>query len=150
MLGFVILIGTVVNNAILIVHQSLNLIRAGQDLEPAVLESVRTRIRPIFMTTSTTVLGLLPLVLFPGAGSELYRGLGSVVLGGLAVSTVFTLVLVPTLFTLMLDLKGRILVWLGRPSTSQCELPLPAPETIPRPHVQLEPLSTQARPDLSV
>ena len=108
MLGFVILIGTVVNNPILIVHQSLNLIRE-QNLEPnlAILESVRTRVRPIFMTTLTTVLGLLPLVLFPGAGSELYRGLGSVVLGGLLLSTVFTLVLVPTLFSLMLDAKER-------------------------------------------
>ena len=106
MLGFVILIGTVVNNPILIVHQSLNLIRE-QNLAPnqAILESVRTRVRPIFMTTMTTVLGLLPLVLFPGAGSELYRGLGSVVLGGLIISTIFTLVLVPTLFSLALDAK---------------------------------------------
>ena len=57
------------------------------------------------MTTTTTVFGLAPLVLFPGAGSELYRGLGSVVLGGLLVSTVFTLVLVPTLFSLMLEAR---------------------------------------------
>ncbi|MDA0810571.1 MAG: efflux RND transporter permease subunit [Planctomycetota bacterium] len=107
MLGFVILIGTVVNNPILIVHQSLNLMRE-KNLPPneAIIESVRTRVRPIFMTTLTTVLGLLPLVLFPGAGSELYRGLGSVVLGGLLVSTIFTLALVPTLFSLMLDAKA--------------------------------------------
>ena len=88
MLGFVVLIGTVVNNPILIVHQALNHIRLdGMSTQAAVLESVRTRIRPIFMTTTTTVLGLLPLVVFPGAGSELYRGLGSVVLGGLLSST---------------------------------------------------------------
>jgi HAE1 family hydrophobic/amphiphilic exporter-1 len=106
MLGFVILIGTVVNNAILIVHQSLNHMREDQ-LSPdhAILSSVRTRIRPIFMTTATTVFGLAPLVFFPGAGSELYRGLGSVVLGGLLVSTIFTLVLVPTLFSLLMDAK---------------------------------------------
>ncbi|MCC7336058.1 MAG: efflux RND transporter permease subunit [Pirellulaceae bacterium] len=106
MLGFIILIGTVVNNPILIVHQSLNHMR--EDHMPprqAILESVRTRIRPIFMTTTTTVLGLLPLVLFPGSGSELYRGLGSVVLGGLLVSTLLTLVLVPTLFSLTVDLR---------------------------------------------
>ncbi len=67
MLGFVILIGTVVNNPILIVHQSLNLVREeAMTPSQAILESVRTRIRPIFMTTTTTVLGLLPLVLFPG------------------------------------------------------------------------------------
>ncbi|TWT29402.1 Multidrug resistance protein MdtB [Posidoniimonas corsicana] len=103
MLGFVVLIGTVVNNPILIVHQSLIHLREdGMTPRDAILQSVRTRIRPIFMTTTTTVLGLLPLVLFPGAGSELYRGIGSVVLGGLVVSTLFTLLLVPTLFSLLL------------------------------------------------
>ena len=107
MLGFVILIGTVVNNPILIIHQSLNHIREeGMTPNEAILASVRTRIRPIFMTTSTTVLGLSPLVFFPGAGSELYRGLGAVVLGGLLVSTVFTLIMVPTLFSLMMQAKG--------------------------------------------
>lgn len=110
MLGFVILIGTVVNNAILIVHQSLNYIRSGMPPRDAVPTSVKTRIRPIFITTTTTVLGLLPLVVFPGAGSELYRGLGAVVLGGLLVSTVFTLFLVPAVFMLLLDMKS----WLTR------------------------------------
>ncbi len=112
MLGFVILIGTVVNNAILIVHQALNHMRHdAMDDRTAVVESVRTRIRPIFMSTLTTVLGMLPLVVRPGAGSELYRGLGSVVLGGLVVSTLFTLVLIPTSFSLALDVKrvfGRL------------------------------------------
>ena len=100
MLGFVILIGIVVNNAILIVHQSLNFMRY-QGLPPreAIRESVRTRIRPIFMSTLTSVMGMIPLVLFPGAGSELYRGLGGVVIGGLIVSTIFTLILVPSLFS---------------------------------------------------
>ena len=113
MLGFVILIGTVVNNPILIVHQSLNYIRdEGMNPHAAILESLRTRIRPIFMTTTTTILGLLPLVLFPGAGSELYRGLGSVVLGGLAVSTVFTLFLVPSLFSIVMDLRIGATRWL--------------------------------------
>ncbi len=106
MLGFVILVGTVVNNAILIVHQSLVFMnRESMNSQDAIAESIRTRIRPIFMTTATTVFGLSPLVFFPGAGSELYRGLGAVVLGGLLVSTFFTLVLVPTLFSLMIDVK---------------------------------------------
>jgi HAE1 family hydrophobic/amphiphilic exporter-1 len=65
-------------------------------------------VRPIFMSTTTSIFGMMPLVLFPGAGSELYRGLGSVVIGGLAVSTVFTLFLVPTLFSLVLDAKRAI------------------------------------------
>jgi hydrophobic/amphiphilic exporter-1 (mainly G- bacteria), HAE1 family len=109
MLGFVILIGVVVNNAILIVHQALNFMRE-RALPPheAVRESVHTRIRPIFMTTLTSVAGMLPLVLLPGAGSELYRGIGSVITGGLVVSTLFTLFLVPSLFSLVLDVKLRL------------------------------------------
>jgi HAE1 family hydrophobic/amphiphilic exporter-1 len=108
MLGFVILIGTVVNNAILIVHQSLIHLREGKPPAEAIPEAVRVRIRPIFMTTMTTLFGLLPLVLFPGAGSELYRGLGAVLLGGLLVSTVFTLFLIPTFFRLALETKARL------------------------------------------
>ncbi|MEM1208391.1 MAG: efflux RND transporter permease subunit [Planctomycetota bacterium] len=115
MLGFVILIGVVVNNAILIVHQALNFMRGtgegeGDDTgrmgpRDAIAASVRTRMRPIFMTTATSVAGMLPLVLMPGAGSELYKGLGSVVVGGLIVATLFTLALVPLLFSLTFDLK---------------------------------------------
>lgn len=123
MLGFIILIGTVVNNPILIVHQSLNHMR--EDHMPprqAIIESIRTRIRPIFMTTTTTVLGLLPLVLFPGSGSELYRGLGSVVLGGLLVSTVFTLVLVPSLFSLTIDVQeGLARLFWSKPKLSSAD-----------------------------
>ena len=104
MLGFVILIGVVVNNAILIVHQSLNNMRDGGMLaREAIRESVRSRIRPIYMSTVTSVFGMMPLVLTPGAGSEFYRGLGSVVVGGLLVSTIFTIFLVPPLLSLVLD-----------------------------------------------
>ena len=72
MLGFVILIGVVVNNAILIVHQSLNNIRYhGMNHNEAVLESTRTRLRPIYMSASTSIFGKLPLVVAPGPGSEL-------------------------------------------------------------------------------
>ncbi len=107
MLGFVILIGIVVNNAILIVHQSLNFIRnENMDPQKAIIESVRIRIRPIFMSTTTSIFGMAPLVFFPGAGSELYRGLGSVVIGGLSVSTIFTLVLIPCLFSLVYSVGG--------------------------------------------
>jgi HAE1 family hydrophobic/amphiphilic exporter-1 len=109
MLGFIILIGTVVNNAILIVHQALNFMRGkGMDNHEALRESVRSRVRPIFMSVGTSVFGMLPLVLFPGPGSELYRGLGSVVVGGLAVSTIFTLFLVPALFSLLMDLRLKL------------------------------------------
>ena len=115
MLGFFILIGTVVNNAILLVHQALNHIRS-ENMGPreAIRESTRTRIRPIFMSVLTSVFGMLPLVIFPGAGAELYRGIGSVVIGGLLISTVFTLVLVPALFSLVLDLKSWMVRMLRR------------------------------------
>jgi len=109
MLGFIILIGTVVNNAILIVHQSLNHMRhEAMERREAIREAVRNRIRPIFMSTTTSVFGMLPLVLFRGAGSELYRGLGSVVVGGLALSTIFTLFLIPALFSLVLDARVKL------------------------------------------
>jgi HAE1 family hydrophobic/amphiphilic exporter-1 len=104
MLGFVILVGIVVNNAILIVHQSLNNIREQAMAErQAIVESVRSRIRPIYMSSITTVFGMLPLVLFPGAGSEFYRGLGGVVVGGLLISTVFTIFLIPAILSLTMD-----------------------------------------------
>jgi HAE1 family hydrophobic/amphiphilic exporter-1 len=104
MLGFVILVGIVVNNAILIVHQALNNMReSNMPPREAISESVHSRIRPIYMSTITSVFGMLPLVLFPGAGSEFYRGLGSAVVGGLLVSTVFTIFLVPALLSLVLD-----------------------------------------------
>jgi HAE1 family hydrophobic/amphiphilic exporter-1 len=106
MLGFIILVGVVVNNAILIVHQALNNIRHhGMKHREAVLESVRTRIRPIYMSASTSIFGMLPLVLFPGPGSELYRGLGSVVLGGLAFSTIFTVFVIPALLMFFIKLE---------------------------------------------
>lgn len=109
MLGFVILVGIVVNNAILIVHQSLNNMRESSMLaREAIAEAVRTRVRPIYMSTITTVFGLMPLVISPGAGSEFYRGIGSVVIGGLLVSTIFTMFLIPALFSLALDAMNRV------------------------------------------
>jgi len=104
LLGFVILVGIVVNNAILLVHQSQYHLRFdGMSIENSIMEATRNRIRPIFMSTLTSVFGMLPLVVFPGAGSELYRGLGSVVVGGLALSAVLTLLLVPPLLRLTLS-----------------------------------------------
>jgi len=107
MLGFVILVGIVVNNAILIVHQARNNMRDGA-MAPrdAIVESVRTRIRPIYMSSITTVCGMLPLILLRGAGAEFYRGIGSVVVGGLLFSTVFTIFLIPSLLSLSMDAGG--------------------------------------------
>jgi hydrophobic/amphiphilic exporter-1 (mainly G- bacteria), HAE1 family len=109
MLGFIILVGIVVNNAILIVHQSLNLIRdEGYEHKRAVIEATRSRIRPIYMSSLTSVFGMLPLVLIPGPGSEFYRGLGSVITGGLALSTVFTIFVTPALLMFFIKLEQRI------------------------------------------
>jgi HAE1 family hydrophobic/amphiphilic exporter-1 len=105
-LGFVILAGVVVNNAILIVHQALNFIENEKLLpQVAIIESVRSRVRPILMSTLTSIGGMLPLVLMPGAGSELYRGLGAVVVGGLTVSTIFTVFLVPAVLSVIFSLR---------------------------------------------
>ncbi|MFQ5972573.1 MAG: efflux RND transporter permease subunit [Alphaproteobacteria bacterium] len=108
MLGFVILIGIVVNNAILLVHQTLyNIREEGMDPDTAITTATRNRVRPIFMSTLTSVFGMLPLVLFPGAGSELYRGLGSVVLGGLALSALLTLAIVPPMMSISVGVLER-------------------------------------------
>ena len=104
MLGFVILLGSVINNPILIVQQAMNFMRQGMATHEAIIESTLSRVRPILMTTSTTIFGLMPLVLNPGAGSELYRGLGVVMFGGLLLGTVTTLVFIPAVMSLMMDL----------------------------------------------
>ncbi len=108
LLGFVILVGIVVNNAILLVHQTLHLTRdQGMGVDQAIQEATRNRLRPIFMSTLTSVFGMLPLVLFPGAGSELYRGLGSVVIGGLSLSALLTLLLIPPMLSLFMSRRPK-------------------------------------------
>jgi len=97
MIGFIILLGLVVNNAILLVHQTREAERRGLGRRDAVAEAVQLRLRPILMSTLTSIFGMLPLLLMPGAGSELYRGLAAVIVGGMSVSTVFTLILLPSL-----------------------------------------------------
>lgn len=106
MLGFIILVGIVVNNAILIVHQSLNFIRNdGLEHLAAIRESVRTRLRPIYMSSFTSIFGMLPLVLVPGPGSEMYRGLGSVITGGLLISTLFVVFVIPALLAYVIKME---------------------------------------------
>ena len=105
MLGFIILVGIVVNSAILIVHQSLNLIhKENMDHKEAILEATRTRIKPIYMSALTSIFGMLPLVLIPGPGSEFYRGLGSVITGGLVFSTFLTIFVTPALLMFFIKL----------------------------------------------
>ena len=97
MIGFIILLGLVVNNAILLVHQSRAGERDGLNRQAAVQQAVRQRLRPIIMSTLTSIFGMLPLLVIPGAGTELYRGMAGVIVGGMSVSTVFTLILLPSL-----------------------------------------------------
>jgi HAE1 family hydrophobic/amphiphilic exporter-1 len=127
MLGFVILIGTIINNPILIVHQALNYLREGMEPRKAVALSTQTRVRPIFMSVITSIAGMAPLVFFGGAGAELYRGLGAVIVGGLAVSTVFTLILTPILMSLLLDLQSGVTRLFTRsPVSASAPLPVEA------------------------
>src|SRR5690349_15397294 len=95
MVGFVVLMGLVVNNAILLVDQARSEMREGKPVRDAIESALATRTRPIMLTTLTTLFGMLPLVLVPGPGSVLYRGLGTVLVGGMALNSVFTLVLLP-------------------------------------------------------
>jgi multidrug efflux pump subunit AcrB len=97
MIGFVILLGLVVNNAILLVYRARDAEREGMDRKDAVESAVRLRLRPILMSTTTSIFGMLPLMLMPGSGTELYRGMAAVIVGGMLVSALFTLVLLPSL-----------------------------------------------------
>ena len=107
MIGFIILLGLVVNNAILLVHQTRAAEREGQKRRDAVAQAIHRRLRPILMSTLTSIGGMLPLLLMPGAGTELYRGMAAVIVGGMSVSTVFTLILLPSLLRIGEDrVKG--------------------------------------------
>ena len=108
MLGFLILMGTVVNNPILIVHRAVQSVQAG-GLAPlaAVNEAVEARLRPIAMSTITTLCGLAPLVLIPGAGTELYRGVGAIVMFGILGAAVVTLTTLPALTVAVLQWQQR-------------------------------------------
>ena len=108
MLGFLILMGTVVNNPILVVHRAVeNMQDPAANPVEAVREAVATRLRPIAMSTITTLCGLAPLVLIPGAGTELYRGVGAIVMFGILGAALVTLTMLPALLVLVLEFSRR-------------------------------------------
>ncbi|MES1930884.1 cation/multidrug efflux pump [Salinisphaera dokdonensis CL-ES53] len=107
MLGFLILVGTVVNNPILIVERARTNVAAGMAAIDAVQDAVTVRLRPILMTTITTTFGLAPLVFLPGAGTELYRGLGAIVMFGLLFTMATTVTFLPAMLTLVMDYRER-------------------------------------------
>jgi multidrug efflux pump subunit AcrB len=119
MLGFLILMGAVVNNPILIVDRAVkNLTEADMSPINAVSEAVHARLRPIAMTTITTILGLAPLVLIPGAGTELYRGVGAIVMFGILGAALVTLTMLPALTVTALEISRRRSKAQGLPYTS--------------------------------
>jgi multidrug efflux pump subunit AcrB len=125
MLGFLILMGTVVNNPILIVDRALyNLREMGLDAQNAVMEAVSSRLRPIAMSTVTTICGLAPLVFIPGAGTELYRGVGAIVLFGILGTAIITLTFLPALSISVFKLAGYGQKAGSKPSAME---PSPAP-----------------------
>ncbi|MDR6981963.1 HAE1 family hydrophobic/amphiphilic exporter-1 [Rheinheimera pacifica] len=95
MIGFIILLGLVVNNAILLVDQTRSGEREGLSRPDAVRQAILLRARPVYMSTLTSLFGMLPLMLIPGVGAEIYRGLATVIVGGMAISAIFTLILLP-------------------------------------------------------
>jgi multidrug efflux pump subunit AcrB len=108
MIGFIILLGLVVNNAILLVHQTRAAERMGLGRREAVEQAVGLRLRPILMSTLTSIFGMLPLLVIPGPGTELYRGLAAVIVGGMSVSTAFTLILLPSLLRIGEKRRERV------------------------------------------
>ncbi|WP_299593261.1 efflux RND transporter permease subunit [uncultured Microbulbifer sp.] len=108
MLGFLILMGTVVNNPILIVHRAIANVKEDEmEAVAAVQEAVDSRLRPIAISTLTTIFGLAPLVFLPGAGTELYRGVGVIVMAGIIGATVVTLTMLPSLTVFALEWHQR-------------------------------------------
>jgi HAE1 family hydrophobic/amphiphilic exporter-1 len=105
LIGFVVLAGIVVNNSIVLLDYTNQLRRQGKTKFEAVQEACAVRIRPILMTTATTVLGLLPMALSWGEGAELRVPLAVTIIGGLVVSTLLTLVLIPAVYTLVVREK---------------------------------------------
>ncbi|MFH0823509.1 MAG: efflux RND transporter permease subunit, partial [Pseudomonadota bacterium] len=114
MLGYIMMVGLVVKNAILLITYAVQLIEEqGVPRDEALVLASRRRMRPIFMTSIAMVLGMVPLALKKGAGSEIYNGLAMAVVGGLAVATLFTLVFIPVIYTILDDLKLKL--WKVRP-----------------------------------
>jgi len=110
MIGFITLLGLVVNNAILLVHQTRVAEREGLDRRSSVEQAIRRRLRPILMSTLTSLFGMLPLLLIPGPGTEVYQGLAAVIVGGMTVSTLFTLIFLPSLLRLGETRKSAAMV----------------------------------------
>jgi hydrophobic/amphiphilic exporter-1 (mainly G- bacteria), HAE1 family len=119
-LGYIMMVGLVVKNAILLVTYAVQLIdEHGHERDEALVLASERRMRPIFMTAIAMIFGMLPLALKHGAGAEIYNGLAMAVVGGLSIATLLTLVFVPVVYTVMDDLKNRF--WKIQPVTFEGE-----------------------------
>ncbi len=114
-LGYIMMVGLVVKNAIILITYTVQLENQGMDRDEALMLASKRRMRPIFMTAIAMVLGMLPLAVKHGAGAEIYNGLAMSVVGGLSVATLFTLVFIPVVYTILEDMKAR--VWKIQPIT---------------------------------
>jgi multidrug efflux pump subunit AcrB len=114
MIGVLLSMGLVTKNAILLVDRTNEQRAKGLSARDALLEAGPTRLRPIIMTTLTMVLGMMPLALALGAGSEIRQSMAIVVIGALISSTLLTLVLVPVIYSYMEGLRARLSSWFGR------------------------------------
>ncbi len=113
-LGYIMMVGLVVKNAIILITYAVQLIEEqGIDRDQALILASKRRMRPIFMTAIAMVLGMLPLALKSGAGAEIYNGLAMAVVGGLTVATLFTLIFIPVVYTILDDVKNRF--WKVKP-----------------------------------
>jgi HAE1 family hydrophobic/amphiphilic exporter-1 len=107
LIGLILLMGLVTKNAILLIDCAKNLRVQGMDRREAVIAAGRTRFRPIMMTTSAMIAGMLPLAFAIGAGAGMRAPMARAVIGGLLTSTALTLVVVPVVYTLLDDLKRK-------------------------------------------
>jgi HAE1 family hydrophobic/amphiphilic exporter-1 len=113
-LGYIMMVGLVVKNAILLITYAVQLIdEQGVARDEALMLASKRRMRPIFMTSIAMVLGMLPLAMKQGAGAEIYNGLATAVVGGLSIASLFTLIFIPVVYTLLDDLKARF--WKAAP-----------------------------------
>ncbi len=115
MLGYIMMVGLVVKNAIILITYTVQLTEQGIDRDEALVLASKRRMRPIFMTAIAMVLGMLPLALKHGAGAEIYNGLAMAVVGGLSIATLFTLIFIPAVYTILDDVKNRF--WHVQPIT---------------------------------
>jgi HAE1 family hydrophobic/amphiphilic exporter-1 len=139
MIGVIVLMGLVGKNGILLVDYTNNLRQRGLERAAALREAGRTRLRPILMTTLALVVGLMPLAIGLEEGSETYRGMAAVIIGGMLSSTVLSLLVVPCMYTYFDDLQSLIKrIWAWRPFRAR----RPAPASQPA----AEPVAPRPRP----